>query len=185
MSERLTDFIKHNRDSFDNLEPNEAIWPKIEKDLGLYGYGQTLQKKSFSLGFVLRVAALVIIVMGIGFVCYLQSEKTHIDLVKINPGYAKQQAHFASLVESKRSELKSVTKADPQLYQEFSNEFLHMDSVYKKLRSELPGSPNREKVLRAMIRNLEMQTEVLNQQLGIVEQYNRMKTAKNDEVKNI
>jgi hypothetical protein len=36
---------------------------------------------------------------------------------------------------TKRTELKSLTKADPQLYQEFSAEIAKMDSTYKKLNA--------------------------------------------------
>ena len=60
-----------------------------------------------------------------------------------------------------------------------------MDSVYKKLNNDLANSPNQELVLRAMIRNLQIQTEVLNQQLNVIEQYNQMKKDQKNETKNI
>jgi hypothetical protein len=40
---------------------------------------------------------------------------------------------------------------------------------------DLATSPNQERVLRAMIRNLQIQTEVLNQQLDVIEQFNEFK----------
>ncbi len=124
----------------------------------------------------MRVAAAIILVMGICFTGYIKFG-SRVDLAAINPEYAQQQAHYASLVETKRSELKAVTKADPQLYETFDTEFARMDSVYRRLKSELSASPDREKVLRAMIQNLQIQTRVLNQQLNMVEQYNKMKSA--------
>jgi len=60
-----------------------------------------------------------------------------------------------------------------------------MDSTYKKLSKELLTSPNQEYVLRAMIRNLEIQTQVLNQQLYVIEQYNQMKKDPNNDTKDI
>jgi uncharacterized protein involved in exopolysaccharide biosynthesis len=93
--------------------------------------------------------------------------------------------HYASLVETKRTELKQIAKSDPALYQEFSKEIAQMDSTYKKLNSDLANSPNQELVLRAMIQNLQIQTEVLNQQLNAIEQYNQDKKDQKNETKNI
>lgn len=187
MSKRLEDFIKMNRDEFDDLEPSADLWAKIEKHLP---EGPAAEKKpeakTFSLGFVLRVAATIVLVMGISFALYLRNEKRgQIDLAAINPLYARQQIQYTSVIETQRSELKTVAKSDPQLYKEFSNEIAKMDSVYNKLNKELATSPNQEKVLHAMIRNLQIQTEVLGQQLNVAEQFNKMKQEQKNESKNI
>lgn len=188
MSKRFEDFIKNNHNEFDEIEPSADLWGKIEQQLTLMDEEpKKRESKTFSLGFVLKVAASVIVIMGIGFGVYLQSQKGQkgVDFAAINPEYAKQQVHYASLVETKLTELKSASKADPQLYKEFSAEIAKMDSTYKRLNSDLATSPNQERVLRAMIRNLQIQTEVLNQQLNVIEQYNNMKKDQQNEIKNI
>jgi len=187
MSKRLEDFIKTNRDEFDDLEPSADLWARIEKHLPEQeGVLKKQRTKTFSLGFVLRVAATVIVVMCIGFAVYLRKEKrTGVDLAAINPVYAEQQLQYTSLIESKRAELKTFSKSDPQLYKEFSAEIAKMDSTYKKLNNDLAGSPNQERVLHAMIRNLQIQTQVLNQQLSVIEQFNKMKKEQKNEIKNI
>jgi predicted component of viral defense system (DUF524 family) len=187
MSKRLEDFIKANREEFDDLEPSADLWKKIEKHLPAeVVLPKKREARTFSLSFVMRVAASVILVMGIGFAFYLRHEKREgIDYAAINPVYAKQQMQYVSLIESKRSELKTMAKSDPQLYKEFSAEIAKMDSTYNKLNNDLATSPNQELVLRAMIRNLQIQTEVLNQQLNIIEQYNQMKKEQKNETKHI
>jgi hypothetical protein len=138
------------------------------------------------MGFVLRVAATVIIIMSISFVLYLRNEKSSgINMADINPEYAKQRVHYTALISTKLNELKTLSKSDPQLYSEFSAEIAKMDSTYKKLNKDLVTSPNQELVLRAMIRNLQIQTEVLNQQLMIIEQFNQMKKEQPNESKDI
>ena len=191
MSKRFEDFMHDNNEEFNEIEPSADLWGKIEAQLNFLDEEQEAPKKreakTFSLGFVLKVAASVIIVMGIGFGIYIQSQKgtKGVDLASINPEYAQQQVHYASLVETKLTELKSASKNDPQLYKEFSAEIAKMDSTYKKLNSDLATSPNQERVLRAMIRNLQIQTEVLTQQLNVIEQFNQMKKEQNNETKNI
>jgi hypothetical protein len=187
MSKRLEDFVRNNRSQFDDLEPSADLWARIEKHLPPEGaVPQKKEAKMFSLSFVLKVAASVIVVMGVAFALYIHHEKSKgVDLASINPVYAKQQMHYASMVESKMTELKTLTKNDPEMYQEFSKEIAKMDSTYKKLNKELATSPNQEYVLRAMIRNLQIQTQVLNQQLYIIEQYNQMKNDSKNETKDI
>ncbi|WPU98544.1 hypothetical protein SNE26_21195 [Mucilaginibacter sp. cycad4] len=191
MSKRFEDFMHDNNEEFNEIEPSADLWGKIEAQLNFldqeHGQPKKREAKTFSLGFVLKVAASVIIVMGIGFGIYIQSQKgtKGVDLAAINPEYAQQQVRYASLVETKLTELKSASKNDPQLYKEFSAEIAKMDSTYKKLNSDLATSPNQERVLRAMIRNLQIQTEVLTQQLNVIEQFNQMKKEQNNETKNI
>jgi hypothetical protein len=179
MSERLEDFIGNNRPAFDDLEPSANIWNNIAKELDAWDNEQPLKKreaKTFSLAFVLKVAASVIVVMGLGFALFLSNQKpVPVELSDINPAYARQQVHYASLIESKRTRLKLVAKFDPQLYNEFNAELIKMDANYKKLNIDLATSPNQERVLKAMIRNLQIQTEVLNQQLNVIEQFNQSK----------
>lgn len=187
MSKRLEDFIKTNKAGFDDLEPGNDLWEGIEEKLPpLVTALPGKHAQTFTLGFVMRVAALIIVVMAAGFALYLKKQKqVGVNLVDINPEYAQQQVHYASLIESKRMELKRLAKNDPQLYHEFSGEIAKMDSTYKKLNTDLATSPNQERVLHAMIRNLQIQTEVLNQQLRVIEQFNQMKKEQRDETKDI
>ncbi|HEY8929662.1 MAG TPA: hypothetical protein VIM55_10755 [Mucilaginibacter sp.] len=189
MNKRFEEFMRDNREEFDELEPSADLWSRIEKHLPPEGATlKKMEKKTFSLGFVLRVAATVILVMGIGFALYLKNEKkdSKIDFAAINPAYAQQQAHYTSLIQTKRTELKSLSDTDPELYKEFSGEIAKMDSTYKQLNTELKNSPNQERVLRAMIRNLQIQTQVLNQQLQVIEQLNKSKKEQQEnEIKSI
>jgi hypothetical protein len=188
MSKRFEDFMKNNHDEFDEVEPSADLWGKIEAQLNVLEVEpKKREAKTFSLGFVLKVAASIILVMGIGFGFYVQSQKGQkgVDLAAINPEYAKQQMHYASLVETKLNELKTASKGDPQLLKEFTSEIAKMDSTYKKLNKDLATSPNQERVLRAMIRNLQIQTEVLNQQLNVIEQFNETNKDQKNEIKSI
>jgi hypothetical protein len=90
MSERLEDFIKMNRDEFDDLEPSGDLWAKIEKELPPEGTAiKSQEAKTFSLSFVLKVAASVVIIMGIGFGLYIRHERNEaVNFAAINPTYA-------------------------------------------------------------------------------------------------
>ncbi len=186
MSKRLEDLIRNNREEFDDLEPSAGLWRKIAEQLPAEEILKKNEAKTFSLRFVLKMAASIIIVMGIGFFAYLRLQRTQsVDYAAINPAYAKQQTQYVSMVASKRSELRTLSQHAPEIYKEFSKEIAAMDSTYKRLNAELPASPNQEAILLAMIRNLQAQTEVLNQQLNIIEHYNQMKKDEKNETQGI
>lgn len=187
MSKRLEDFIIANKEEFDEIEPSADLWASIEKHLPpITEQPKKRDAKTFSLWFVMRVAATVVFVMGIGFVLYLRQEKKQgIDFAAINPVYAKQHVQYTSLIQSQRSELRAIAKSDPELYKQFSAQIAQMDATYKDLNSELATSPNQERVLRAMIHNLQIQTQVLSQQLNVLEQMKEMKNGQDNESKSI
>jgi len=187
MSKRLEDFIVVNKEDFDEIEPSADLWARIEKHLPpVAEQPKKRDAKTFSLWFVMRVAATVVLVMGIGFALYLRDEKKQgIDFAAINPVYAKQHVQYTSLIQTQRSELRSIAKSDPEPYKQFSAQIAQMDATYKDLNSELATSPNQERVLRAMIHNLQIQTQVLSQQLNVLEQMKEMKNEQSNESKNI
>jgi hypothetical protein len=187
MSKRLDGLIREHREEFDDLEPSADLWARIEKHLPpQFDEPKKREAKTFTLGFVLRVAATVVVVMSVLFVLYVRNtKKDGVDLADINPVYAKQQVHYTSMIETQRSQLKSIAKSQPELYQQFTSQIAEMDSTYKELNNELLTSPNQELVLKQMINNLQIQTQVLTQQLKVISQYNDMKNEENNDSKNI
>ena len=74
-------------------------------------------------------------------------------------------------------ELKAIEKQDPELYHQFDTELRVLNQNYQNLKQELPKNPNQEELLKAMIQNVSMQIELLNQQLEIIQ---KIKEAKNE-----
>lgn len=189
MNDRLENFIKDNRKEFDQYDTPPALWEKIEKRLDEDQIKSSTQgvrqEKVVRLSTLLKIAATIFIVLSVGLWGYQYQKKESSDLSNIDPQLAKQQIHYASLIESKRNELKQIEKDEPQLYSEFSAEIRTMDANYQKLKSDLPGSPNQEETVKAMIRNLQIQTELLNQQLSIIQQINNVKKEQKNETQQI
>jgi hypothetical protein len=50
-----------------------------------------------------------------------------------------------------------------------------LDTDYDRLKQELQNSPNPRLIVRAMVKNLELQLEVINQQLSIIYQVEEFK----------
>ncbi len=186
MNDRLENFIRDNKKEIDQFDPPASLWDKIEKQLDEKRIsGPVKKEKVVRLSFLLKIAAAIVIVLGVGLWGYQYQKKEVMDLSNIDPQLAKQQVHYAALIETKRSELKQIEKEEPQLFSEFSAEIRKMDANYQKLKSDLPGSPNQEETVRAMIQNLQIQTELLNQQLNVIQQINKVKREQKNETQQI
>lgn len=190
MKDKLENFIRDNKKDFDLYEPPAGLWDRVENELDdkKIALPQKLAKKKggimrFSIFLKLAASIIPLLIAGIWF--YQYQSKHLSDLSSIDPQLAMQQVHYTSLIELKRIELKRIEKEEPKLYQEFSGEIQKMDASFQKLKKDLPGSPNQEETVKAMIRNLQIQIDLLNQQLNIIQQINQLKKDQNNETHNI
>lgn len=199
MSKNLEDFARNNRDAFDSETPSAELWSKInDRVLAGKPKARLIQMAWFKWS----VAAATIIMVSITAVYLLTRpaiKNQGVDLASkpteqldsvlissINPEYAQELYHFTRLIELKQDEIKQLEKDNPSLYKEFITDINSLDSSYNRLKEELPTNPNREQLLEAMISNLQIQMNLLNQQLQIIQQIKQSKSSGNEKnAKNI
>ena len=193
MSDNLDRFIKQNRSHFDEEQPSEKLWEQIEKGL---------QSKTSvpvrSLKQRWWTAAAAVILFATAATAYIIFKKTNpvnqpvvenntitlpgnkvakdADIAAIDPVYAQQAARFSLLIDEKQKELKAIQTDEPFLYKKFSFDIKRLDSTYTLLKQQLPVNPNKEELLEAMIYNLQLQIELLNQQLNIIQKIKQSKS---------
>ena len=191
MGRKLEKFVGDNRNEFDDKMPSDKVWENLAA-----GLASKKQKK-----FILRplykwsVAAAILITAGIAiFLVVNMSKRNNHDFVTtakvdtvndingIAPEYAPEVNEFAKLVVLKQEELKALAPEQPELYRRFTTDINQLDSSYISLKSQLGATPNREVLIEAMIQNLQLQLNVLNQQLNIINQIKQSK--KQDHEKN-
>ncbi len=180
MSNKLKNFISDNRKAFDEEMPSERVWDNIEAS-----FTRKEEKRKFVLAplykWSMAAAAMLVIATGIYFVTNKKAVETasHVtnepDINILAPEYAPQMNQFAKMIDMKQEELKVIAKDQPELYQQFSTAINQLDSSYNNLKDQLSSTPNREVLLEAMIQNLQLQLNVLNQQLNIINQIKESK----------
>ena len=185
MSNKLEQFIRDSREEFDSEEPRPQLWKNMRADIE---NKNKRNDKIFHLSFLRWTAAAAIIVMILGMFYYMNRQQgaenfadhepsiqAQDELSKINPAYAKEVYHFTQLIELKQNELKQIEKEHPELYGQFVNDIHKLDSSYQALRAELPANHDPETLLEAMLQNLRLQADLLNQQLTIIKQIKQNK----------
>lgn len=170
MSIKIEDFIKDHKSAFEQERPSVNLWDKIEKDLD-----GTNKKKRVNFQLWTGIAASVLVLLGITLVYTFQRQKSHISVAEINPGYALKQVKFTSLIEQKKDSLEIFAASSPDLYRKFNADLEKLNTAYKLLRRDLPASPNQQLIVRAMIKNLEIQLQLVSQQLMIISQVSAYK----------
>ena len=189
MSNKLKNFISDNRKAFDDEMPSGKVWENIEASF------TEKKKKKLILTplykWSMAAAAMLILISGAYFIFIKKPveipvvAKAEPDINTLAPEYAPQMNQFVKMIDTKQEELKTLAKEQPELYQQFTTAINQLDSSYNNLKNQLSATPNREMLLEAMIQNLHLQLNVLNQQLNIINQikeskkYNHEKNDKN------
>jgi len=176
MSNKLKKFIWDNRKAFDNEAPSDNVWENIEASFS------PKKKKKFILTPVYKwsMAAAAVLIIAVTVYIAVDKKPTETKIVavtetEIAPEYASQMNQFVKLIDTKQEELKTLAKEQPELYKQFTSAINQLDSSYNTLKNQLSATPNREMLLEAMIQNLQLQLNVLNQQLNIIHQIKESK----------
>ena len=174
MSNKLKNFISDNRKAFDDEMPSGNVWENIEASFS------EKKKKQFILTPLYKwskaAAAMLILASAAWFIFVKKPAeqvvvaKTETDINTLAPEYASEMNQFVKMIDTKQEELKLLAKEQPELYQQFITAINQLDSSYNNLKNQLSATPNREMLLEAMIQNLQLQLNVLNQQLNIIHQ---------------
>lgn len=170
MNNKLEDFIRNNKKQFETEGPSDLLWNKITADLQKQKASKITRLYRWA-----SIAALLIISVGMYFGYRYKLASAEIVLADINPRYGQKATKFTNLIEEKRDSLQIFAAIDPELYQKFTADLLVLEQDYQELKKQLQNSPNRALVVKAMIKNLETQLQVITQQLNVINQVNEYK----------
>ena len=180
MSNRIEDFISGNRQEFDDKFPSGKVWEKIDATLNGKSKKKTVLMPLMKWSIAAAVLCMIVSVVYLNLTRKQPVEPVIVkaantDINNLAPESAQQVNEFAKLIDMKQEELKVLAKEQPQLYQKFSSDITQLDSSYNALKNQLSISPNKEMLIEAMIQNLQLQLNVLNQQLNIIKQIKQSK----------
>ena len=197
MSSDFEKFIRKNRSDFDGADPSNKVWKNIE---------QSLPKKNEAKRFTIRdiykwSAAAALFFVALTSVYFLlirkpdgnvqektSTVKTGTDehpsrpdnFNSISIGYAAEIKEATQAVEDRQKELKAAIANDPELYRKFQQDLNILDSSFRLLKEQATQSVNSDVIIKAMIQNLQMQSELLGRQLMIIHEFKTTKTSTNE-----
>jgi len=197
MSSDLEKFIRKNRGDFDDADPSNKVWKNIEQSLPV-----KKEAKRFTIRDIYKwSAAAAIFFIALTSIYFLfirklpKNDSDEIPTVKTeqptNPSrldnfnsisieYATQFKQAEQAVEDRQKQLRAAIANDPALYHKFQQDLVTLDSSYRLLREQASHSINGDVIIKAMIQNLQLQSELLGRQLMIIREFKTTKTTTNE-----
>ncbi|MBX2917087.1 MAG: hypothetical protein KF856_17590 [Cyclobacteriaceae bacterium] len=167
MNDSLKDFITNNRDAFDHRVPSEKLWRRIESSLPRTSIWNNLA--------IWRAAA--IIFFGISGFIFLTNKPAG----NQNQKRAQLQGEFSNLEKfyseqiTEKVEWISDTR-DTFADDQFAQDFKKLDAMYQVLREQMKINPT-EQVKDALVLNMLVRIDLLNQQIQKLEESKRANRA--------
>ncbi len=182
-TDELEKFVNENRDGFDDLTPDPAIWAQIQKD--------TTKVKTFSIyKLILRVAAVVVIFVSSYVFHDYRSENKHSAMLMEEAdqsqleeakNFFEAKAYYASLIGNKEKEVFLLIKEYPDLKNELKTEFKEVDRELSELQKDLKDGAMNEVIIEAMIQKYRLKLSILEEVLlALSEDQNTQKTVEHE-----
>ncbi len=157
MGDQLEQFIMNNKDAFNDADPSEKVWKGINKKLG---------RNNGFLQVVWKVAAILFMVSTI----YLLMEKNFQES-QAGPQFSEEfrqaEDYYTQLISVKRMEIQE--KLSPEEQKELLEEIDQLDVLYIELKETYQTNAASERIVDAMISNLQLRLQILSKQLEILE----------------
>jgi len=161
MSDSLENFIRKNREAFDDKTPREGAWSRIEESLP--------RRRNVSLWHstpLWRAAAVIFMALSIYLVIPKHTPKSPggndtalRDFNDIEKFYVEQISEKVELIDEFQRH---------EGVEGFTNDFKQLEAMYAVLKEEMKVHPSK-KVREALVLNLLVRIDLLNQQLHALE----------------
>jgi hypothetical protein len=165
-TDRLEDFIKNNREKFDDLEPSTKVWENIS----VSQHKTRVRHLSF---YIVRVAAVLILALILTVVFYknivtppeFANNSNDLQLMEL----IEAEAFYAYQVNGKLKEIRECYNTFPELKEEIEADLIELEQMYDVLKDDLMENISNKAVIEAMIDNNRTRLKLVD---DILEQIN-------------
>jgi hypothetical protein len=173
--DKLEKYILDHREAFDDLEPDPAVWEKVDtrKAPVIRINWKDIAWKA--------AAVAVIFVASYYFHDYMASrnqsspmmmgEKRR-EAVPMVRELIEAEAYYSAQINTKKEEVFRLAGANPDIRQEVDLELVDLDQVYNELKEDLKDNADNKEVIEAMIQNYRLKLEILEDMLQALKQSN-------------
>ena len=167
MDDRLEKFIKSHRNELDDKQPRKDLWAEIENEID-----QKTTQRHISKSVMFWRTAAVILLLITSWLAFDKVNQNSVlngdnEIAEVSPQLLEAESYYISLISEKRKEIVALSET-----YELGIGFLHdidmLDSMYLVLKKDMENG-NEENLVDAMILNLQLRIEILNQQLSIIQ----------------
>ena len=159
MKDRLEEFIRHNREAFDDKEPSEKVWTNINASLAM-------RRTSVWNSVALWRAAAVVFMVLCGYLLIPKTADHSIAKDNMSAEFDDVEAFYFRQISEKVEMIDDFQKSEG--LNGFTHDFQQLEAMYMVLKEEMKSRPS-QKVKDALVLNLLVRIDLLNQQLHKLE----------------
>lgn len=164
MKDSLKNFINEHREEFDHREPSDKIWSAVKKEL------EPKRRVLFSAVSIWRAAAIIFFALSAYLLVNNQQPAQKRELSKIQTEFKDLESFYGSQIAEK---VEFIDKLETGYEDDqFTQDVQKLDAMYEVLREEMKTSPS-EKVKDALILNMLIRIDLLNQQIKKLEDHRK------------
>lgn len=160
--DKLEKYIAEHKSEFDQDTPPPMVWMNLEKHLDENNNKDTTAKVVQMPGImrIMQVAAMFIVVMGVGLLIGLQLNKGNTYANSNLEEFVEAEKHYNKEIDKMWTVVKASSIEEKENIEEDLNS---LDAVYNELKNELITNPNNntDHVVNAMINNYRAKIDIL------------------------
>lgn len=171
-TDSLEDYIRSNREAFDELEPDPGMWDKISPNLPRPATQRRLK-------LFIRIGSIAaIFIAGYLFSVWTnQSAHDNRQAVEIPSESLRMlneaKAFYTGQIEERSQQLFDLSADQPKLRDDLQKEFNELDAMYATLEKDLGDQVATEAVVEAMIQHYRIKLQLLEDMLQQLQINNR------------
>jgi len=167
MKDSLKKFIHQHRDEFDDKQPSDTSWSKIESSL-------PRQEVNFLSNVqVWRAAALVFLTLSVFLFVSGNFQTSRSDKAKLQVEFNDLERFYNSQIADKVELISNISEFNDE--ESFAQDLEKLDAMYQVLREQMKTNPS-EKIKDALILNMLVRIDLLNQQIKSLEDLEEKKS---------
>jgi len=163
MNDKLEQFIKSHRADMDDKDPRPDLWIDIANEISSESKQRSLTK---SFVWWRAAAILLLFITSLMVIEKFISEPEKKEMA-MNQQLMEAESFYIDLISQKKGEVITLSE-EMELGSDFIQEVNMLDSMYTVLKKDLKNG-NEDNLVDAMILNLQLRIEVLNEQLSIIQ----------------
>jgi hypothetical protein len=156
MNDKMQQFVKDNRAAFDDKEPSDMLWHKIDEKL----------KATDRFQWVWKVAAVVFFCTSL--VLFFSRPSDPVELMvqkeKVAEDFEDIESFYFQMISERKDIIYDYKEPNEILEVDFEQDLQKLDAMYQVLKDELKTNPSK-KVVEALILNLLVRIDVLNEKI--------------------
>ena len=162
MGDKLEKFINQNKSAFESDGPSDDLWNRIESDLP--------QEKEPSWWSVWKIAAMLFLVSTLVLLAdrYQRMEPQLDPIDQISAEFTEAEQFYSRLIAERKVQIDGY-EIHGELHREFLDDMNELDDLYLELKSTFENKNGDQKLIDAMIANLQLRMQIMDRQIEILE----------------